>query len=1208
MSDVEDPTEGAPSDHALLPPQMLLLVLETGDTVFLYLRTDSDGALAWAQVVYESSRKDLLSYPGFHVAVDPSSRYLALGGPDKSFEIHELESFQQLNEQSRRDEPLSPVKSYRLRSVQGVIHKMVFLHPRPGDDHHIILLLIMVKNGRSKLVTYEWELGDNLRDVFAEEKKGIGMPSEHQMPLLVIPLKVCSAFMFVSEEQIVICTDLLHGAPEWVGFDVSLRPATTNYHGRNQPLWTAWARPYRLADWLRYNDCVFLAREDGLVYYLQVDSEGCPAESNYMDKFDCNISTAFACLYDVDSDILIMGGDSGPGAMYKFRPREDAIPLGTLPNWSPVVDMSTTDEFSTWNQEVGAAGTHMVPWTDSTPSRPDRVFCTSGRGAKGTVTEYRYGLQAKIGLEMECGLGVKQSWLLPARSSSLNAFDLLLSLPGQTVAVRLTEDLSQADENETESPYDESSRTLAAATARDMIIQVTEKFIVVVGDTFCSRSSFGTFDDIGSAFILDAAICNGVIAISTHHQDSRFAIHIFRIEHPARSVNLVQSFQVDAEVNCVSLCQHQDDTVELLAGLWQDRCPLLARAKIGGERFDDLEKFDPYTFSLLPNNGIDGSPASVEPIDSVASCLHDSGQVIVAGFRNGEVSTILLDTTGILVWQRTERLGSSTARVCVASEPGASPMLLVTIDSRLLLIASTDAPTILHDGVAGVKHQIWPVDASNPGAQCPAVDAVTVLPRNLLSDRDGTISLLLLSGPRVLFSELCLKPGPAHRPIPVDGTPTRVMYSHHLKCLVVAVTRNDQPALMFVDPDTGEDLSKPTDNHGAAVPYIKGLGKTGDKIYGLSDWEFKIDNSVWRFLIVAIGQGERGEVIVVSAEKETATGAQNGATPKIRYRTRFRRKGLVRPVYAVLGFEDFVIYCTGRKIVWEILDRNDRKLKSIDSYELDSPATSLKMVNGKLVALTNSHSLEVIEPPRVTGIETTATCKLLHTEARHRHTVHMIEVGTKSQLDPATSLMLVSDRDCGVTGLWVPWQVPEKDLQVIFEADLKASIRTFRRGRTRPFWEQDARRPRYGRIAMTIDDAEILGVSLDGSMHQFTLLTREITHVLRFIQNLAFTDKQIYAFSIPQRGINEMTEFDPEPTLRPDSMHVDGDVLQQVYDKKALERLVATPSTLSRLRELLDEVEGGEYTLDIPVDGLDVAERYYKLAYRILEYFLAPIL
>jgi hypothetical protein len=637
MIDSEDSTDRAPSDHAPLPPQMLLLVLETGDTVFMYLRDQPDGTLEFAHNVFEPPRKDLLSYPGFHVAVNPSSRYLALGCPDKSFTIHELESIQQLNEQARRGEHLSPVKSYRLRSVQGVIHKMVFLHPRPGDEHHIILLLIVVKNGRSKLVTYEWELGDNLRDVFAEEKKGMGMPSEHQMPLLVIPLKVSSAFMFVSEEQIVICTDLLHGAPEWIGFDVSLRPATTNYHGRNQPLWTAWARPYRLADWLRYNDCVFLAREDGLVYYLQVDPDGCPAESNYMDKFDCNISTAFACLHDVDSDILIMGGDSGPGAMYKvrhmptdlrfwfvhdanfaraqFRPREDAIPLGTLPNWSPVVDMSTTDEFSTWNQEIGAAGTPIVPWIERTPSRPDRIFCTSGRGAKGTVTEYRYGLQASIGLDMECGLGVKQSWLLPSRSLGSSTFDLLLSVPGQTVAVHLTEDLSQADEAGPEmSSYDESSRTLAATTAGDVTIQVTEKYIVIVGntswyapyytDSWCwdsvtdtstsPRISYETFDSIVSASILDAAICDGFIAISTH-RDSQFAIHIFRVEYIARSVVLVQSFQVEEEVNCVSLCRHRGDTVELLAGLWQGRRPLLARAKIGGDRFDDLERLDPYT-------------------------------------------------------------------------------------------------------------------------------------------------------------------------------------------------------------------------------------------------------------------------------------------------------------------------------------------------------------------------------------------------------------------------------------------------------------------------------------------------------------------------------------------------------------------------------------------------------------------------------------
>lgn len=73
-------------------------------------------------------------------------------------------------------------------------------------------------------------------------------------------------------------------------------------------------------------------------------------------------------------------------------------------------------------------------------------------------------------------------------------------------------------------------------------------------------------------------------------------MHILRIQDAANStISVVQSFQVDAEVTCLSLCRHQEHTLELLAGLWQGTRPLLARARIGGDRFDDLEKFDPYT-------------------------------------------------------------------------------------------------------------------------------------------------------------------------------------------------------------------------------------------------------------------------------------------------------------------------------------------------------------------------------------------------------------------------------------------------------------------------------------------------------------------------------------------------------------------------------------------------------------------------------------
>jgi hypothetical protein len=166
------------------------------------------------------------------------------------------------------------------------------------------------------------------------------------------------------------------------------------------------------------------------------------------------------------------------------------VQLGTLPNWSPVVDLTTTDEFSTWNQETGAAGTSMVPWPDKKVSKPDRVFSTSGKGTKGAVTEYRYGLQAKIGLVYECGLGVKQAFVLPAlaaySSSQSTGYDLLLSAPDRTRVLRLSEDLGEISELQGEDDtvgYDISCRTVTAAVANDsadVIVQVTERNVVLI--------------------------------------------------------------------------------------------------------------------------------------------------------------------------------------------------------------------------------------------------------------------------------------------------------------------------------------------------------------------------------------------------------------------------------------------------------------------------------------------------------------------------------------------------------------------------------------------------------------------------------------------------------------------------------------------------------------------------------------------------------
>lgn len=585
-------------------------------------------------------------------------------------------------------------------------------------------------------------------------------------------------------------------------------------------------------------------------------------------------------------------------------------------------------------------------------------------------------------------------------------------------------------------------------------------------------------------------------------------------------------------------------------------------------------------------------------MDSIASAVCNGQNLTVIGFRSGEILTFTTNQDGAPRSPQLERLGGTAAKVLVASEPGARPMILVCIDSELTLMTDLESPISDGPGAMVTKYRIWPIDVGNPMATSPAVDSVTVLPRRLISDQDGAVSLMLISGPKILFTELQLQPGPAHRHIPVEGTPTRIIYSHHLKCLVVAVTKKDRPTLVFLDPDTGEDLGTPVDKDGNAYEFARGLGKPGDKIHGLAQWEYRKDNHVWNFLIISMAYGR---MMVMTAERERP--AADGRTPRIRYLVRFQRKGLERPVYSVLGHEDLIIYCLGNTIHWEVIDSAQKKLRHLHSYELGSPATSLQVINGKLVALTYKDSLEVIECPTVDG----EGPSLVHSDAHHRNATHMIEIAGCPSHEPMSSLVLVCDRDCGVGGLWIPWQYPGKDCELVFEAELPASIRTLRRGRTRPFWEQGVRKPLYGRIAMTVDDAEVLGVCLDGSLQQFQLLNMEAWRLLRFIKNLALMDQTICPFT--RLSQHEWEDFDPEPVVRPDMLHIDGDILQRCLQKRALERLMALPSHLSRFKELLDEIEDGRLADEIGGRTQDEQDAgYFDLAYRILQHFFAPVL
>ncbi len=298
-----------------LPPELLMLVLETGDLVLLFTRPVANGGHKLVTSRFGLPRH-LPPQLGFHMAVDPSSRYVALACPTDAFVVYDLESHDQLNERRLRNEPLRPIRSFRLRNVRGVIHKMTFLYPGVGDDRHIILLLVVVRHGKSNIVIYDWDLGDDLKTALAEERPGHRMPVEDQMPLLLIPLTVQSAFVVVSPDRVSVCFGCLHGPPDFQGQFPAPDP-TPNHRGRQPPLWTAWTRPVRQQWYNEKRDSLYLAREDGLVVF--VEFEGDFLSILFSNPFPSNISTAFTCIFDGTTDVLFLGNDSGPGAYWKVR-------------------------------------------------------------------------------------------------------------------------------------------------------------------------------------------------------------------------------------------------------------------------------------------------------------------------------------------------------------------------------------------------------------------------------------------------------------------------------------------------------------------------------------------------------------------------------------------------------------------------------------------------------------------------------------------------------------------------------------------------------------------------------------------------------------------------------------------------------------------------------------------------------------------------
>ncbi|KAJ5052074.1 uncharacterized protein L3040_001834 [Drepanopeziza brunnea f. sp. 'multigermtubi'] len=1207
-----------------LPPQFLLLQLDTGDLGFLMLNRSENGKLDFVSTRYRVSKPMLRLQPGMHLAVDPSSRYMAVGCSEGVFAIYSLQSRETLQEQYLEGSPLRFVESETQHYFNGVILKMEFLHPAADDEEHIILLVLMVIKGRTRMLLYEWATGSDLKKVTPRSSKGYLLEKARQMPLLLIPLTIKSSFILVYEDSMAVCQGILHGNPKFIDFNNRIDKPTAFHHGSENPLWTAWTRPSRLERHKATRDDLFIAREDGLIKFLEIDSEDddvVTADHN-IGEFEANCGTALATLdypnkNRKSGDLFIMGGDSCPGGTYLLQARKLPVLTEPIQNWSPAHDFVTTHNPRVQNPSSNAAG--LMRKTDIVP-KPDRIFTCVGKGARGGITELRHGHEASIGLEVEYDATIMYAWALspnPDRTNPTTPYLFLLSMGDRSGALKMSADAVEiVDLDESETNLDLGHRTILAVTRGNFIVQVTEKSIVVTDGSTNHIYQVHEMLKVHSK----EAVCESKIDHATVSES--FVLFTTRLEDVDNFSYLqvldLQFLTSDMEIDSATphtIGQLPYDVTSISAG------------QIGGALFAVVasgRKPDPITLTFQPTTGSLLTQSvlthryenNLDCIDSIVSMSLLPTEVgldvvlLICGTRNGFVVVFEINkTTFAIVPTHVKLIGATSAIVSKSESSDLGSALFVDCDSKGYVLTPRISQT---RGVISGRYtqaleinQIWLTDALRPGLQQPTVTSLASM-RPLTGGTCG--SLLVISGSRLLITGLSAQVKPVTRHLAVGGTPNRLMYSHDLDVLVVAATVGGKSTILFIDPDSGDDISRPLEEKTKdPVDFIPGLGNFNEKIFRLFEWSYTKDSRTWKFVIVSTSTGR---LLIISIHEENQTLAASlpkGATSKRRicYSIRHIFKHH-EPVYSATGLPDGLLWGAGRKLFYDVLDVGKKKFRRVAECDLPSPAINLSYENGTIYALTSCHSLEIFKLLSDTagGFQLERT----HGDQLARDSLHHLAVSSSSQ----PTIHLVSDKLSSVAGLWSTYNTKADTLEPVFEAALPFSILRFRFAQCRPVWDpiwkQRQTPMRYGSQPQTlpnfdVDDREVLGLSISGSLSHFAILEFKTWRLLRFIVDLCLRSSEICEFTYKDDPMPVDTTTEPKVM-----MHIDGDLLKKCVNNRALDKLLLLESEteeskrlLKRFVALLQDVHNGSLEKDATPSA------YIGQAYSDMEYYLRPV-
>lgn len=840
-------------------------------------------------------------------------------------------------------------------------------------------------------------------------------------------------------------------------------------------------------------------------------------------------------------------------------------------NWSPAQDLILVPDI----QDTSPRGSG-----SSDEKRPDRLFLCMGKGTQSAITELRFGLEAKVDLECVYDLPIMHAWVLrPSVTDAREDTILLLSLPNRSALLGLVAsstkqgelDLEEIDEDD--SAFDLSSRTISASNFGSLTIQITERGIrYIEHNKMWAILSYVTFHrstanspslvqlretDLLSAghFISHAVIHQNMVIFTTFLGPSSYSLRLLMIfnsgvgdtgDTSTLSHRLITLSTFDSPISAIA-CGLQDSKLTLIAaGNSTLRVFSLENSNGGENMTSEHESLELIELPISSFNMTDSeSIVSAVMVDSPST-----GTGIICGTDRGSVMTF--------AWQQS--VDARALDLVNVTSFGTSPAILTTFpvnDQRIFVTCGFDLYALVlykgsHSSAPALRPaHVWLTEAHTPALPQHDVNAVACLDASIATGASG--GLLIISGSHILLTTLTNDPGPVPRHLAIGGTPSRMIYSSRLNAFIVSVTVDGLSALIFVDPKSGANLSLPVDHNGAEVDHISGLGNHDDYIYDLCEWSYNKDGRPWHFVIMCT---KRGRLLIVSTEKTNepaqlphnifAINEDTRQPPmKIRFWTRHKIK-CSDSVYSVVGMDEGIVYATGKNIYYDRLV--EKKFRTVAQCQLLSPAISMSLNGGGIHAITQSHSLQILQMQ--TDEDDKVHFNLTHTDQLTRCGSHHLTVNWK----PERTIHLVATRKKCVVGLWPSQSTQADTLDTLFEAHLDFSLQRLRLGSPRPIW--DDTRHRLGLKTSRADQSraqatDIVGMGINGSVCHLTLLTIKEWRWLKFLDNLAHQSPAVCPFTFD----TEILQLEPKLDSK-SSMHINGDVLRHCIERSSLANLL----------------------------------------------------